>query len=68
MNKQFWLGVWRSKTMWLGHATVLLGMVTATYPDLLSKAQVTAYLLANGVLAYVFRIKTDGTLDEKGGP
>ena len=66
MNKQFWLGVWRSKTMWLGHATVLLGMVTATYPDLLTKAQVTAYLLANGVLAYVFRIKTDGTLTEKG--
>jgi hypothetical protein len=66
MNKQFWLGVWRSKTMWLGHATVLLGMVTATYPDLLTKAQVTAYLLANGVLAYVFRIKANGSLEEKG--
>ena len=25
MNKQFWLGVWRSKTMWLGHATFIVG-------------------------------------------
>jgi hypothetical protein len=66
MSKQFWLGVWRSKTMWLGHATVVLGMVTATYPDLLTKAQVTAYLFANGILGYVFRIKADGSLTEKG--
>ena len=66
MNKEFWLGVWRSKTIWLGHATVIMGMVTATYPELLTKAQVTAYLFVSGVLAYIFRIRTDGTLEEKG--
>ena len=66
MTKQFWLGVWRSKTMWLGHATFIVGLVTATYPDLLTKAQVTAYVLANAILAYVFRIRTDGSLVDKG--
>ena len=45
---------------------MLLGMVTATYPDLLTKAQITAGLFASGLLGYVFRIKTDGTLTEKG--
>ena len=66
MTKEFWLGVWRSKTIWLGHATMIMGMVTATYPDLLSKAQVTAYLFVAGVLGYVFRIKANGSLEEKG--
>ena len=54
--------------MWLGHITFVVGLVTATYPDLLTKAQVTAYLLGNAILAYVFRIRTDGTLAEKGQP
>ena len=66
MNKQFWLGVWRSKTMWLGHATMLVGMAAAKYPDMITKEQLSGYLFVAGVLGYMFRIKTDGTLEEKG--
>lgn len=66
MNKEFWLGVWRSKTMWLGHATFIVGLITATYPSVLTQAQMAGYLMVNALLAYVFRIKTDGTLADKG--
>ena len=66
MSKEFWRGVWRSKTMWLGHVTVTVGMITATYPNLVTKAQMAAYLLGQGILSYWFRVKTDGTLTEKG--
>jgi acyl CoA:acetate/3-ketoacid CoA transferase len=66
MSKEFWRGVWRSKTMWLGHVTVTIGMITAKYPDILSKEQMAAYMLAAGILGYWFRVKTDGTLTERG--
>jgi hypothetical protein len=66
MTKEFWRGVWRSKAIWWGHVTAIVGIVTLKYPKMLTVEELAAWTCISSIVQYIVRINTAGTLKEKG--